>query len=222
MAANFAAGDGVKPLVIGLTGPIGSGKSHVLGTLVALGAEGIDADRVAHEVTVAPGDPAFAGGPAYAGIVAEFGASILGPNDAIDRGKLSARVFGDADALARLEAIVHPAVADIIAARVAASVAPVVVIEAIKLIESGLSRRLCDLVWVTVCPEEEQIARLAAGRGMSEAETRRRLANQMPVAQMISHADCVIDTGGSLIETEDKVRRAWHALFRERKNDTNS
>ena len=215
MSAEFTGRVSGKPLVIGLTGPIGSGKSHVLGTLVALGAEGIDADRVAHEVMAS-------GGPACAGVVAEFGARILGPDSAIDRGKLGARVFGDADALARLEAIVHPAVADIIAARVAASRAPVVVIEAIKLIESGLSRRLCDLVWVTVCPEEEQIARLAAGRGMSEAEARRRLANQMPVAQMISHADCVIDTSGSLIETADKVRRAWHALFRERKNDTNS
>ncbi len=135
----------------------------------------------------------------------------------IDRAKLGARVFDDTGALARLEAIVHPAVADVIAARVAASTAPVVVIEAIKLIESGLSRRLCDLVWVTVCPEEAQIARLAVSRGMSEAEARRRLAKQMPVAQMITHADRVIDTSGSMTETEDQVRRAWNELFLESK-----
>ncbi len=204
-----------RPIVIGLTGPIGSGKSHVRSVLVSLGAEGIDADRVAHEVMVSSGS-------VFAGVVAEFGAGILGPDAAIDRDKLAALVFGDALALTRLEAIVHPAVADVIAARVAASVAPAVVIEAIKLIESGLSRRLCDLVWVTVCPEEEQIARLAASRGMSEAEARRRMANQMPVAQMSAHADCVIDTSGSLAETEDKVRHAWNALFTERENDTNS
>ena len=71
-------------------------------------------------------------------------------------------------------------------------------------------------------PEEAQIARLAASRGMSEAEARRRLANQMPVTQMITHADCVIDTSGSMAETEAKVRCTWDALFLEGRDDTNS
>ena len=106
MLAASVARANKKPIVIGLTGPIGSGKSHVRSVLVSLGAEGIDADRVAHEV-------AAPGGPAFAGIVAAFGAGILGPDGAIDRDKLGARVFGDVLALARLEAIVHPAVADV-------------------------------------------------------------------------------------------------------------
>ena len=101
----------MKPLVIGLTGPIGSGKSHVRSVLVSLGAEGIDADRVAHEV-MAPD------GPAYPGIVAEFGPAILGAEGLVDRGLLGARVFGDSAALARLEAIVHPAVGQAIRDRV--------------------------------------------------------------------------------------------------------
>ena len=99
----------MKPLVIGLTGPIGSGKSHVRSVLVSLGAEGIDADRVAHEV-MAPE------GPAYPGIVAEFGSAVLGSDGLVDRGKLGARVFDDPAALARLEAIVHPAVGRVIGA----------------------------------------------------------------------------------------------------------
>ena len=77
-----------KPFVIGLTGGIGSGKSVVLADLVSLGAEGIDADRVAHEV-MAPD------GPAYAPIVAEFGRDILAPDGQIDRGRLGQRVFAD-------------------------------------------------------------------------------------------------------------------------------
>jgi dephospho-CoA kinase len=194
-----------KLLVIGLTGSIGSGKSNVLQELVALGAEGIDADRVAHQV-IAPG------GAAYAAVVAEFGPEIVGPDGRIDRGALGRRVFADPAALARLEAIVHPAVGQVIAARVAASQAPVVVIEAIKLLEAGLSRQLCDQVWVTVCAEETQIARLAACRGLSAAEVRRRLAAQMPPAQMLAQADRVIDTNGTLAETARAVRSAWAEL----------
>ena len=163
-----------KPFVIGLTGPIGTGKSTVLSDLVSLGAEGIDADRVAHEVT-APGTAA------YADIVAAFGREILAADGQIDRRALGRRVFADAGLLARLEAIVHPAVAQAIAERVAASHAPAVVIEAIKLLEAELSRKLCDEVWVTRCSRRQQIARLRASRGMSEAEVRRRLASQMPL-----------------------------------------
>ena len=195
----------MKPVVIGLTGPIGSGKSNVLSTLVSLGAEGVDADRVAHAV-MAPG------GPAYAAVVAEFGPEILGPDRAIDRARLGARVFDDPVALARLEAITHPAVSAVIQARVAAATAPAVVIEAIKLLESGISRALCDQVWVTACSRRQQLARLRASRGMSAAEARRRLARQMPPAQMAAQAHRVIDTSGAVAETALKVLAGWVEL----------
>jgi dephospho-CoA kinase len=194
-----------KPLVIGLTGPIGSGKSHVRSVLVSLGAEGIDADVVAHEV-MAPD------GPAFAGIVAEFGSDILGPDGAIDRGKLGARVFADPAALARLEAIVHPAVGGAIRERVAASTAPLVVIEAIKLLEAGLARSLCDQVWVALCTRRQQYARLKASRGMSADEVRRRLARQMPPAQMAAQAHRIIRTDGTTAETAQTVLAAWAEL----------
>ena len=205
MSANFAAPEGRKPVVIGLTGPIGSGKSHVRSVLVSLGAEGIDADRVAHEV-MAPD------GPAYPGIVAEFGPAILGAEGLIDRGLLGAQVFGDPAALARLEAIVHPAVGQAIRDRVAASTAPLVVIEAIKLLEAGLARSLCDQVWVALCTRRHQFARLKASRGMSADEVRIRLANQMPAAQMAAQAHRVIRTDGTTAETAQMVLAAWVEL----------
>lgn len=195
----------MNQLVIGLTGGIGTGKSVVAQTLVSLGAEGIDADRVAHEV-MAPG------GAAYPAVVAEFGPSVLAADGQIDRGRLARRVFADPAALARLEAIVHPAVSEIVRARVAASTAPLVVIEAIKLLEAGLSRGLCDQVWVTVCRRRQQIARLATDRGMPAAEVRRRLANQMPPRQMLAQADRVIDTTGTPAETGAQVLAAWADL----------
>jgi dephospho-CoA kinase len=195
----------MKPFVIGLTGSIGCGKSHVLDTLVRLGAEGIDADRVAHEVMAS-------GGPAYEPIIAVFGREILGPDDAIDRAKLGARVFRDSVALAQLEAIVHPAVYAATKRRVEDSAAPAVAIEAIKLLEAGLSVGLCDEVWVVMCSEAEQMARLARSRGMTPDEVRRRRANQMAPEQMAERADRVIHTDGTLKETEAEVLRLWVEL----------
>ncbi|HEX9116862.1 MAG TPA: dephospho-CoA kinase [Anaerolineae bacterium] len=193
---------GAKPLVIGLTGSIGCGKSSVMQTLIGLGAEGIDADKVAHAVSMS-------GLPAYAAVVADFGAGILAPDGEIDRRKLGQRVFADPAALARLEAIVHPAVNEAIRSQVAASRAPVVVIEAIKLLEAGLSRALCDEVWVVTCKPEQQEERLAASRGMSAAEVARRRAAQMPPAEMLNHADRVIDSQGTPAATSLQVLVAW-------------
>jgi dephospho-CoA kinase len=194
-----------RPVVIGLTGAIGTGKSGVLQTLVSLGADGIDADQVAHQV-MEPGEPA------YALVMAAFGPEILGPDGRIDRRRLGARVFGEEGALARLEGIVHPAVEEVLRVRVGASTAPAVVIEAIKLLEAGLSRALCDHVWVTTCARRQQFARLAVSRGMQPEQVQRRLAVQMPVREMIVHADRLVDTGGTISETGLSVLGAWIEL----------
>ena len=195
----------MAPLVIGLTGGIGCGKSHVRETLVALGAEGIDADQVAHEM-MAPG------GPAFEPLLVEFGRDMLAADGTIDRRKLGTLVFNDPSALARLEGIIHPAVYEATSARVADSTAPVVVLEAIKLLEAGLSVTLCDQVWVVTCSEDAQLERLARGRGMSAGEVRGRKLNQMAQEQMTQEADRVIDTNGTLEETEEAVRQAWLEL----------
>lgn len=195
----------MKPFVIGLTGSIGCGKSHVLRTLARLGAEGIDADKVAHEV-MAPG------AAAYAPIIAAFGREVLGPDGVVDRARLAARVFGDPAVLAQLEAIIHPAVYAETKRRVEDSLAPAVAIEAIKLLEAGLSVGLCDEVWVVVCSEAEQLDRLARSRGMSADEVRRRRAHQMSPEQMAERADRVIHTDGTLEETAGEVLRLWVGL----------
>ncbi len=191
--------------MIGLTGGIGTGKSRVLDTLVSLGADGVDADHISREVMLP-------GGPAFEPVVAAFGRDILTTEGQIDRSRLGQRVFADPVVLRQLESIVHPAVHEAIKGRLAASEASVFVIEAIKLLEAGLSRALCDVVWVTHCSYRSQVARLKASRGMSEAEVRRRLANQMPPAEMARQADRVINTDGSYAETDLAVLAGWAGL----------
>lgn len=191
--------------VIGLTGNIGVGKSTVMALLAGLGAVGIDADKVAHQV-MEPGQPA------YQQIVARFGLSIAPDGGPIDRGRLGQIVFTDPAALADLEAIVHPAVFEVIQRRVAEASAPVVVIEAIKLLEAGLSRQLCQQVWVVAAPREQQILRLMQTRGLSEAEAALRIDAQPPQAEKIAQADVVIDNSGSLEAVRVQVERAWQML----------
>jgi dephospho-CoA kinase len=188
------------PLLIGLTGNIATGKSTVARTLAELGAVVIDADQVAHEVM-------RAGSPVHAAVVAAFGPQIVGEDGEIDRAQLGAVVFSDPQALARLEGLVHPAVIQEVARRQAAAKAPVVV-EAIKLIESGMAAG-CDSLWVTTCPPQEQVRRLMVEREMSWEEAERRVRVQPLQAEKIARADVVIDTGGALSRTQEQVRAAW-------------
>jgi dephospho-CoA kinase len=191
--------------LIGLTGNIGTGKSTVAAMLAELGAEVIDADRVAHEVMQA-------GTPAHGRIVEAFGPEVLDPDGEIDRARLGAIVFADPAALVRLEAIVHPATLEAIDCRVAATSAGVVVVEAIKLIESGMAER-CDSVWVTTCRPEQQVHRIMGGRGLDRAQAEQRVRAQPPQEEKIVRADVVIDTTGSLARTRAQVRVAWEHLM---------
>lgn len=214
--------------LIGLTGNIACGKSTVLATLRELGAQVIDADAVTHALQ-RPGEPV------YAQIVAEFGPGVLAePGGPIDRRALGAIVFNDPAALRRLEQIVHPAVhAHILAWLTSLSDAggragnqteptsqsaprtphasQVAVIDAIKLLESGW-RPLCDAIWVVACQPEQQLARLVATRGLSDAEARTRIAAQPPQAAKVAQADVVIDNSGTLEGTRRQIEAAWQAI----------
>jgi dephospho-CoA kinase len=194
-------------LVVGLTGPIGCGKSAVAAMLGELGASVIDADRVAHEVT-APGTPALAA------IVETFGASVVRPDGGLDRPALGRIVFGDPVALERLEEIVHPAVRPAILDRIAAAQAqraPAVVIEAIKLVEGGLAA-LCDEVWLVLCDPAEQRARLA-GRGQAAADAEARIAAQSDIVErLLPSATRVLDTSGPMEDMRALVTELWTAI----------
>ncbi len=192
-------------LIIGLTGNIGTGKTTVLNMLAARGARIIDADEVTHRVT-APGGIAF--GP----IIALFGHGILDPGGAIDRSRLGQIVFGNPDKLAQLEKIVHPAVYEAVNAEVEGATEPVVVIEAIKLLEAGMAAALCDQVWVITSPVDQQVERLMGDRGMTRAAARARMATQSPQAFKVSQADVVLDNSSTVADLERQVEAAWQRL----------
>jgi len=194
-----------RPFLIGITGNIGTGKSTVASMLASLGAEVIDADKVAHEVM-------RAGTAAHARIVETFGPQVLGPEGEVDRARLGNIVFANPELLARLEAIVHPATLEAIGHRFAATSAGVVVVEAIKLIESGMAEG-CDSVWVTTCRPKQQVYRIMGGRGLSRAEAWERVRAQPPQEDKIARADVVVDTSGSISRTRAQVQAAWDRLI---------
>ena len=191
--------------IIGLTGNIATGKSAVMRLAAERGALTIDADRVVHELL--DGDAEI-----QEAVVAAFGPGVRRADGRIDRAALGRVVFGDPAQRGRLEAILHPAARAEIARRVARSDAPVVVIEAIKLLEGPLAG-LCDQVWVTACARETQLARLRVCRGMDPADAAARIDAQNPQEAKIARADVVIHTDGLLRETEAHVERAWAALM---------
>lgn len=196
-------------LVVGLTGGIGSGKSTVAALLADKGAVVVDADRLAREV-VAPGTPGFAA------VVGRFGPAVVAADGALDRRALADMVFGDPAALADLNGIVHPAVRAAIDARLVelrASGQDVVVLEIPLLVESGRTYGAAAVIVVDL-PEDVAVRRLVEGRGMDEADARRRIAAQISRAARLAAADLVIDNSGSRAELERQVDEAWDELLR--------
>jgi dephospho-CoA kinase len=199
-----------RPLRVGLTGGIASGKSHVLRRLDAAGFATIDLDRVAHGLT-APG------GAAYAAVVEAFGASIL-VDGRIDRKKLGAVVFGDAARRKRLEQITHPAIGARFQQRLAELEARgfdgIVLWDAPVMIESG-GYTLMEKLVVVATDEATQGARLRARDAIEAAEAERKIKSQMPVAEKAKLADYVIDNAGDRDATERQVREVHGALLRD-------
>ncbi len=189
---------------IGLTGPIGCGKSTIAGWLRELGATVIDADAEARAV-VEPGEPALDA------VLEAFGPSVRAGDGSLDRAALGRIVFADPAALARLEAITHPVVRiRILAAMDAATAAnaPAAVIEAIKLVEGGLAS-LCDEIWLVTCSEASQRTRLTV-RGTAPDDADSRIAAQDGIrARARAAATRVIDTDTDLADTHLRVMAAY-------------
>jgi dephospho-CoA kinase len=190
--------------VIGLTGNIATGKSVVRRMLEHLGAYTIDADSLAHRAVAK-------GAPGYGPVVELFGKWVLNPEGEIDRAKLSTVVFRDPQALAQLEAIVHPLVGQATDMLVRRASQKVVVIEAIKLLESEL-RKACDAVWVTYAPEEIQVERLMRKRSLSREEALQRIRAQLPQSGKVAQASMVIRNSGSYDELWNQVTAAWKRI----------
>ena len=193
---------------VALTGGIASGKSHVLDAFRVRDVPTIDADLLAHDVA-APGTPGAAA------ILARFGSAVLGPNGELDRRKLGAIVFDDAELRRALEAFVHPAVYEAIARWLAGlpSETPLAVADIPLLYETGHERDF-DAVVVAACPPEEQLRRVIARDHLSEAQARARLGAQWPLAEKVRRADFVIWTTGTADKTGTQVEGVIGELLR--------
>lgn len=191
--------------LIGLTGGIASGKSTIGVRLAELGAVRIDADQLARDA-VAPGSPGLAR------VSERFGEAVLQADGSLDRAALGAQVFSDAAKLADLNAIVHPEVRRLADERISAARAEdpdaVIVYEIPLLVEADRGGDW-DLIVVADAPVEQRVARMVSLRGMTEADARRRVANQASDAERRAVADVVIDTSGSEAETLAQVDALW-------------
>ena len=185
-------------IVVGLTGGIGSGKSRAADAFAALGADVIDTDAIAHQLT-APG------GAALGAIVETFGPDVLDANGAMDRSRMRQRVFRDPADRQRLEAILHPMIRIESQRRVAAATAPYVVLVVPLLVESPGYRDRVQRVLVVDCPEEKQLERVGARSKLAPADVQRIIAAQVPRARRLAAADDVIDNSGDIEALEAQV-----------------
>lgn len=193
--------------LIGLTGGIGSGKSTVAGMLAERGAYVIDADRVGHDV-YRPGSEGFRR------VQEAFGAAVVAADGTIDRRVLGARVFDDGQALARLNALLHPLIGEELRDRITAAVAEdpdrPVVVEAAIMLEAGW--RFFERIWVVVVDRETAIARVTSSRGLTREEVERRIDAQMTNEERRRRADLVIENDGSIEALRAQVALAWRGL----------
>ena len=203
-----------RPFLLGLTGNIACGKSTVAGMLVQHGATAIDADRVYHDLIVP-------GAPLWHEIRRRFGDGVVAGDGTIDRPSLARTVFGDAAALSDLDRLTHAPILAELRRRVAATEAQLVVVDAVKLFESGYAAE-CDAVWVVTCREDREVERLMARSNLTRHAAERRVAAQPPLGVKIEHADAVIGNDGTLDETRAQVERALERLRRDRQFDSTS
>jgi dephospho-CoA kinase len=196
-------------LHVGLTGNIASGKSTAALLFAELGAHVIDADRLVHELL-------RSGTPTYDKIVDAFGVQILSPNHEIDRKKLGQIVFSDADKRSRLNTLTHPDVHAAILRRIfeleQLSSNGIILVDAALMIETGGYRMYHRLI-VVACNPLLQISRLVSRDGLTEADAKSRMASQMPIEEKIKLANYIIDTSGTLKQTQDQVEEIYRDLL---------
>ena len=191
-------------LVIGLTGSIGTGKSEAARQLEALGASIISADQVGHEAYTPNTE-------AWEHVVSAFGDEILQDDGEIDRRKLGTIVFSDPGQLERLNQIMHPRMAQMVADKIEVlrgQGVEVVVVEAALLFEAGWDS-LVEEVWTTDSPEQAVIERLKVRNGMSEEEVRKRMSSQMGRTERLDRSDYVIENSGDMVALGVAIKELW-------------
>ena len=190
-----------RMLRVGLTGGIASGKSTVASMLRNSDCMVLEMDPLGHEL-LEPGQAA------YDEVIREFGNSILGPGDVIDRTKLGAIIFADAAKRARLNQILHPRILDVVLKWFAALERPggpeFAVVEAALIVESGFHKQLDNLI-VCWCKPEQQLERLME-RGLTREQAQLRISSQMPADEKRELADEVVDCSTTIEETERQVK----------------
>lgn len=193
---------------VGLTGGLACGKSFVGEILASYGCLLIQADELGHEVLLP-------GGEAYEPVIREFGKEIVGADGQIDRRHLAARVFGNSQALERLNALVHPPVVrreeQLISAFAKREPHGIAVVEGAILIETGSYRRFDRLILV-VCTEDQQIERAMRREGAAEADIRARIGNQMSLDEKRKFAHFLIDTSHAKEDTVRQTRAVYEEL----------
>jgi dephospho-CoA kinase len=193
------------PLVVGVTGGIGSGKSAVTERLQAKGIEVVDADVVARQV-VEPGTPALAA------IAERHGSEILLPDGSLDRAALRKRVFADESERLWLEQLTHPLIGEEITRQLAAAQSPYVILSSPLLLETAQHER-AQLVVVVDVPESVQLERTMARDSNDEAQVRRIMAAQMSRDERLARADFVVDNSGGLELLDAKVEGLHRELL---------
>ena len=191
---------------IGLTGGIGSGKSAVAQMLIARGAGFVNADLVGHRSYLK-------GTPTYERLIEAFGREIVGEDGEIDRQKLGRRVFADPEDRRRLDDIVWPAMAEMMARdldELRAKGSRVAVLEAAILIEAGW-QWLVDEIWVVVARPETAVQRLEAA-GMEREQAEARIRSQLSNEERVYQSDVVIENDGTPAELEARVQSLWDQL----------
>jgi len=193
--------------LIGLTGGIGSGKSEAARRFQENGIPTIDADRIAHALL----EP---GGAAVDAVRDAFGEDLI-IEGRVDHARLAARVFGDSEALARLNAITHPLIGTEIAKRAAAFAEAghgIVLIDAALLAEKGYRDEFLQGLILVLCPEDERLRRLVELRDITRDEALRRIQAQTPPENKAPLADWVIHNDGTLSHLHQQVDAIANAL----------
>jgi len=193
-----------KRIILGITGSFGTGKSTAARIFKLLGAEIIDADKIAHRI-IRPQTRI------YKKLINAFGKDIVNKDRTINRNKLAKTVFGNKNSLQRLNKLIHPKVIRVIRCKIKSSKAKFIIIDAPLLIEAGLSK-MADKLIVVKANREIQLKRLRKKFSFTMGEILKRIRYQIPLKEKVRMADFVIDNSKTLENTKRQVIKIWKSV----------